>query len=139
MKIVKFLSIIFLMTIVLLGCSKSDDDDEENNSLVGTWKLTAEKVDGISQDLTSCELQNTLIFTATTIRTIEYMGENCSETFEMNGTYNSNNSTLNMSFDLGGTIIQKSVEIITLNATALVTKDVDAEDGEITIDTFARQ
>lgn len=139
MKIVKSLSLIFFMTIVLMGCSKSDDNEGDSNSLVGTWKLTAEKVDGVNQNLDTCDLKNTLIFTATTINTIEYMGQNCTETFEMNGTYTVNSNILNMSFTVGGIIMEKSVEIVSLNSTTLVTKDVDPDDGEITLDTFTRQ
>ncbi len=62
MKILKSFALILLM-VVVLGCSKDDDkNNDSTTSLVGTWKLTAEKIDGENQELDACEYQKGLQF-----------------------------------------------------------------------------
>lgn len=132
MKIVKSLSLILLMAVVLIGCSK-DDNGGDSASLVGTWKLTAATWNG-QPDLDDCDLKTIVVFSATTIKTTSYDGVDCmdAETFESNYTRSGN--TLTISYQ--GMEIS-TAEITTLTATTLVVTETDEEGVFVT--TFARQ
>ena len=132
MKYVKKLSLIFLMAVVLIGCSK-DDDKSDSASLIGTWKATAEKLNGQPIILDACDLKTTVTFTTTTIKVVGFDGDNCEERYEMAGTYTRNGNTLNLSME-GETM---AVEITKLTATTLIIKSND-EDG-VSEQTFTRQ
>lgn len=132
MKIVKTLSLILLMAVVLVGCSK-DDNGGDSASLVGTWKLTASTWNGVS-DLEDCDLKSTAVFTETKIKTTEYYGTDCMESEIMESDYTRSGNTLTIKFE-GYTVA--TVEITTLTATTLVITDAD-EDG-VLVTTFARQ
>ena len=115
-----------------MSCSK-DDDNSDSTSQIGTWKLTAEKLNGVNEDLDACDLKNTVIFDATTIKFIEYFGENCEEFDEMTGAYTRNGNTI--------TIVAEdetqSVEITKLTNTTLEVTDDD--DGDVYVSIFTRQ
>lgn len=133
MRIVKSLSLILLMTVALIGCSKDDNGKDVSASLVGTWKLTAATWNGQS-DLEECDLKSTVVFTETTMTTTDYSGTDCmtSESFTVDYTRSGNT----LKFSILGVEIDSS-EITTLTASTLVVTDTD--DGDVYVTTFARQ
>ncbi len=140
MRILKNFALILLTTIVLVGCSKDDSKNEDSAaSLIGTWKWTAETIDGENRELDDCVLRSTATYTATTIKHLLYFGVICEQVSELTGTYTRNGNILNTSIDMGGVIIETSIEITKLTSTTLETKVVDEDNGKIIVDTFTRQ
>ncbi|SRR5690554_703322 len=135
MKIVKNLSLILLVAVALIGCSK-DDNGGDSASLVGTWKLTNATWNG-QPDLDDCDLKTTAVISETTIKTTEYYGIDCmdSETYEVNYTRNGNTLTIT-AFGMTSTS-----EITTLTASTLVVTETEEYEGEtdVYVTTFARQ
>jgi|SRR5690554_1863981 len=132
MKLMKTLSLFLLMAVLLVGCSK-DDDSSESASLIGTWKLTAEKLNGVNEDLDACDLKTTLVFSAATLKFTAYFGENCEESFEETGDYTRNGNTITIVFEDE----TQSVEITKLTNTTLEVTDED--EGEVFVSIFTRQ
>lgn len=110
----------------MIGCSK-DDDKGSSASLVGTWKLTAEKYNGVPEVLDTCELKSTVTFTSTTFKAVDYDGENCDESYELEGTYTKNGNTLKIVTVFG----TETVEISKLNNTTLEFTEVDGTDTSV--------
>ena len=132
MELMKTLSLFLLMAVVLVGCSK-DDDSSDSASFTGTWKLTAEKYNGMNEVLDECDLKTTLVIDATTVQVTEYFGENCEETSEYTGNYTRNGNTITLvMFGLTDT-----AEITTLTNTTLEITSVD--EGDVFVSTYARQ
>ncbi|SDW38760.1 lipocalin-like domain-containing protein [Aequorivita viscosa] len=132
MKIVKNLSLILLVAVALIGCSK-DDNGGDSASLVGTWKLTAATWNG-QPDLEECDLKTTVVFTETTMTTTDYYGTDCMSSESFTVDYTRSGNTLKFSI-LGAEV--DSAEITTLTASTLVVTDTD--DGDVYVTTFARQ
>lgn len=132
MKLLKSLSLTLLMAVVFIGCNK-DDDKESSASLIGTWKLTAIKIDGQNEVLDACELENRVIFTSTTVKVKGYEGDTCEEYYEDEGTYSRNGNMLTVRF--GDDV--NTVEITKLTHTTLeiTIRDIDG----IEVETYTRE
>lgn len=133
MKFLKNLSLVLLVTVLLVGCSK-DDDKGTTATLLGTWKLTSSTLNGVPEVLDVCELKSTVKFTETSVIIKNYDGENCEELFEIEGGYIRNGNSLTLTY-LGEPIMEG--EILELSVTTLKIKEQD-EDGEM-VTTLTRQ
>lgn len=76
MKTLKTLVILFMTTALMIGCSK-DDDGSKKASLVGTWNLVEQSLNGISHELNECEEKTLFIFTEEQVTSKTYEGELC--------------------------------------------------------------
>jgi len=121
------------MAVVLIGCSKDDNGGDTSASLIGTWKLTAEKMNGTALELDVCDLRSTVMFTATTFKTMEYEGDNCATVTEIDGTYTLNGTTLKIT-NINGV---ETLEVSKLTATIFETTETD--EGDVYVTTFTRQ
>lgn len=53
----------FLIGLILFSsCSSDDNSGDSSASIIGKWKLTAESYGGVAQDLTDCEMEQTMEF-----------------------------------------------------------------------------
>lgn len=134
MKFLKRLTFVLLLTVVFASCN-NDDDKNSSDSLIGTWKLTAEKYNGVPYQLDECELKSTLKFTDTKVTNTEYDGTDCADVFTETYSYTKNGNTLMINAD--GDIVE--MVISNLNATTLELTEVDTEDNDIYITIYSRQ
>ena len=134
MKLLKRLTFVLLLAVVFTGCNK-DDDNNSAPTLIGTWKLTAEKVNGISEQLDVCELKTTLKFTDIKVTRTEYDGEDCSDVYTETYSYTRDGNWLKVIAD-GETM---KIEITKLTSTILEFTEVDDYDNSIYVETWTRQ
>ena len=106
-----------------VACDKEDEKsltDQNKENLIGNWKFVSSSTNGVQDNNGTCETMSTISFTSDKINGTDYWGENCSESenYSYNYTVNDNSITVTKP---DGTFIS---EIVTLNATGLVIKDV---------------
>ena len=122
----KKIQLLFLLTFIMVGfvaCDKEDEKsltDQNKENLIGNWKFVSSSTNGVQDNNGTCETMSTISFTSDKINGTDYWGENCSESenYSYNYTVNDNSITVTKA---DGTFIS---EIVTLNATGLVIKDV---------------
>ena len=134
MKLLKRLTFVFVLAVIFASCNK-DDDNNSAVSLIGTWKMTAEKYDGIPYQLDVCELKSTLKFTDAKVTSTEYDGTNCSDIYTETYGYTRNGNTLKINTD--GEIID--IEISKLTSTTLELTQIDDEENYIYVSTYTKQ
>lgn len=106
-----------------VACDKEDEKsltDQNKENLIGNWKFVSSSTNGVQDNNGTCETMSTISFTSDKINGTDYWGENCSESenYSYNYTVNDNSITVTTA---DGTFIS---EIVTLNATGLVIKNV---------------
>ena len=134
MKLLKRFAFVLVLAVVFGSCSK-DDDNNSAASLIGTWKLTAEKYNGVPYQLDVCELKSTLKFTETKVTYKEYDGTNCSDEYTETYSYTRNGNTIKVNAD-GETEL---IEISKLTSTTLELTQMDDEDNDIYVSTYTKQ
>lgn len=134
MKLLKRIAFVLVLAVVFSSCSK-DDDNNSAASLIGTWKLTAEKYNGVPYQLDACELKSTLKFTETKVTNTEYDGTDCSDEYTETYGYTRNGNTININAD--GETAQ--IEITKLTSTTLELTQTYVEDSEIYVQTYVKQ
>lgn len=134
MKSFKKLALLFVLAIAITSCKK-DDDNNSSSSLVGSWKLTAEKVNNIPNQLDACDLKSTLKFTETKVTSIHYDGEDCMEVDSETFTYSRNGNTITVIGDEGA----MDVEITKLTSSTLEIKQTELDENMVYTQTYTKQ
>jgi len=62
MKKITFIILVLIVGIITSCNSNDDNSGKPVESIIGTWKLTAELTDGIERSLGNCEIEETYIF-----------------------------------------------------------------------------
>lgn len=65
------------MTTALLVSCNNDDDNSRKATLIGTWNLTEQTINGEPHELNECEERTTFTFTEDQITSRTYEGELC--------------------------------------------------------------
>lgn len=133
MKVLKQLTLLFLLNAVFIGCNKDDDNNNNEPTLIGSWKITGAKYNNLPEELDACELKFTIAFTETNVSFNEYYGENCQSNYGYSQAYTRNGNTL----IVGTGSDAETVEITKLTDTTLELTNVDGND--IYVETYARQ
>lgn len=134
MKSFVFILLVSITSLSIVSCSKDDDDTNTNNAqLIGTWLLTGESENGESLELGECDFIITI--TNTQIISEDFSGDNCMESDTFTTGYSRNGNIITITGEDSG------VEIVTLNATTLVIKYTEEDDGETFeyLETYTRQ
>ncbi|QAA82833.1 hypothetical protein EI546_14395 [Aequorivita sp. H23M31] len=121
MKLLKNLSLALLLTVLLVGCSKNDDDNSA--SLIGSWKITSQKLNNVTLPLDACELKSVITFDSKYITIKDYYGDDC-ENFDTEAlpyTRNGNNLTVGIGEEM------ETVKILTLSQSTLEIETRDEE------------
>ncbi|AUC82199.1 lipocalin family protein [Lacinutrix sp. Bg11-31] len=148
MKILKTIFTVIIITLFTVSCG-SDDDNEDSNQvttaqnkerIIGTWKFTTSTTNGETDtDIWICDFEDTHTFSNTSIASKYYSDPsgNNEANCELDETYNTNYTISANTL----TSEDYSQEILTLNSTTLVLKDVDEYDGNTYIytETFTKQ
>lgn len=133
MKLLKRITFMLVFAVIFSSCSK-DDDNNSGASLIGTWKLTSEKFNGIPYELDACELKSTLKFTETKVTSTEYDGSDCTDIYTETYGYVRDGNTLKVSLD--DEIIL--VEISKLTNSILEITQVE-EENYTSVQTYTKQ
>lgn len=130
------LTLIICLLLILTSCSSDDNGGGEINFgdyIIGTWRYTSSTFNGVNDELTECDLLNTLVINSTEVVDTEYFGDTCDKTDIITGTYSIDGNIISATFD-GDTY---TTEILTLNNTTLTLKDTEGTD--VYTDTYTRQ
>ena len=75
MKTLLTTAVLVLLSFTITNCS-SDDDNTNENPIIGTWRLDSQNFDGNPVTLNNCDLQFTVIYTATEFTSTDYNTDN---------------------------------------------------------------
>lgn len=119
-----------LIGIIIYSCSSNDNKPTaEIDTIIGKWKLSAIEVNGQNQTLNECHLQHTTTYQQNG-NMIEYYWQNEMTPCIFNTTtiqYTLENgilTSINLSEGSNGEAFEISNEIITLNETTLIYKEI---------------
>jgi len=142
----KQLTRIFLaLAIGIFFSCNSDDDDSTSPSLsnaeliIGSWTWTAQSENGVTEDLSNCDLLETYVYNGTQAEQTDYYGDACDQSYSSTENYSIDDNILTFS-DVDDATDSYSEEIIELNATTLKLKYVETYQSETFtyIDTYTK-
>ena len=141
----KQLTRIFLALSIGIFFSCTSDDDSTSPSLsndeliIGSWTWTAQSENGVTEDLSNCNLLETYVYNGTQAEQIDYYGDACDQSYSSTENYSIDGNILTFS-DVDDATDFYSEEIIELNATTLKLKYVETYQSETFtyIDTYTK-
>ncbi len=93
------LLLVFLIGITILSCSSDDNDSSSNEpTIIGEWILVNQIYDGQNENLSDCELQETLTFNSNGTLISYYTDNEPCEFFTENQQYELNGDELKILF-----------------------------------------
>lgn len=131
MKKIKQLALLFFVLFAFIACDKDDEKSTteiNKENLLGNWKFVSSSTNGETDDNDACDLLETISFNQNQFTGTFYYGENCSQSNTYSFGYSVNENTITVNFDGGS----DSSEIVKLNATELVLKDIQESDVYVT-------